>query len=62
VSTVYIAPGVAPVINWHKNRDCHVLDTPKPVKKSELPKDAGPCAFCAGGIRADDIKEMGETQ
>jgi len=62
MSTVYIAPGVAPVINWHADRDCHVLDEPKPVKKSELPADAGPCAFCAGGFRAKDIEQMGEPQ
>jgi hypothetical protein len=60
MTTVYIAPGVVPVIKWHADPGCHVLDEGKPIEKSELPEDATACTFCAGGVSAQELRERGE--
>jgi len=61
MTQVYVAVGVDPTERYHESKDCPSGGEFVKVDKSELPRAAGPCTYCAGGISALDLrKEHGE--
>jgi hypothetical protein len=59
MTQVYVAVGVDPTEKYHESKDCHSGGKLVKADKSELPKSATPCTFCAGGISAEELRQRG---
>jgi hypothetical protein len=62
MTQVYVAVGVDPTQKYHESKECHSGGELVKADKSELPRSATPCAVCAGGVSAQELRQKGSEK